>query len=91
MENNEEGKISEAIIEEKKEEVKPVEVKQVATVERAVAPISRSSLATALAILALLLGGGGLALGFIALDTAMKPITVISSDTDGNSENFTEG
>ncbi len=96
MENNEEGKISEAIIEEKKEEVKPVEVKPVevkpvATVERTVAPRSRNSLATALAILALLLSGGGLALGFIALDTAMKPITVLSSDTDGNSANFTEG
>lgn len=91
MENNEEGKISEAIIEEKKEEVKPVEVKPVATVGRTTAPRSRNSLATALAILALLLGGGGLALGFIALDTAMKPITVLSSDTDGNSANFTEG
>ena len=76
MKNNEEGKISEAIIPEK-----PVNV----------APRKGTSLATFLAVIALILGGGGLVLGFMAYDIASKPLSFPESGTDGNTAKFTEG
>ncbi len=44
-----------------------------------------------MSVLALALGAGGLALGWIALDKTSVPITFLNSGTDGNSANFVEG
>ena len=48
-------------------------------------------LALILAIIALLLGSGGLVFGWMAYEKTAKPITFLNSGTDGNSANFTEG
>ena len=42
-------------------------------------------------LLALILGGTGLALGWIAITRTNTPITFLGSGNDGNSANFTEG
>ncbi len=47
--------------------------------------------ATVISILALVLGGSGLVLGWMGLEKASTPITFLSNGTDGNSANFTEG
>ena len=47
--------------------------------------------ALAIAIFALLFGGAGLALGWIAYEKSNTPITFLGSGTDGNSANFVEG
>ncbi len=52
---------------------------------------SKNNLAIILAILALLLGGSGLALGWISFEKSSTPITFLDSGTDGNSANFTDG
>ena len=83
MENIEEGKISEV----PKDEAVVVVEKPKATRE----PRSRNTLATFLAIVAVLLGASGLTLGILAYNEAHKPLTVLSSGSDGNSANFTEG
>lgn len=93
MDTNEEGKISEAEI---KTENTPVAIE----VKETPIPViitdndnarNRSNGPTILACLALLLGIAGLALGWVALETALKPVTILSSGTDGNSANFVEG
>ena len=48
-------------------------------------------LALILAIIALILGSGGLVFGWMAYEKTAKPITFLNSGTDGNSANFTEG
>ena len=83
MENIEERKISEV----PKDEAVVVVEKPKATRE----PRSRNTLATFLAIVAVLLGASGLTLGILAYNEAHKPLTVLSSGSDGNSANFTEG
>lgn len=52
---------------------------------------SKNTLATTLAILALLFGAGGLVLGWLGYEKANTPITFLNSGTDGNSANFEEG
>lgn len=44
-----------------------------------------------LAVLAVLMGGAGLALGIISFQKVSTPLTMFSSGIDGNSANFTEG
>ena len=57
------------------------------------APVSRNNLVTVLAVLALLFGAGGLAMGWYAMEksNANHSITFLDNGTDGNSANFTEG
>ena len=50
-----------------------------------------SNAAIAISVAALLLGATGLAFGLVAFDKASAPITFLSSGSDGNSANFTEG
>lgn len=52
---------------------------------------SSGKLALVLSSFALILGGAGLALGWIAVTKTSKPITFLGGGTDGNSANFTEG
>ncbi|MBR0431241.1 trypsin-like peptidase domain-containing protein [Candidatus Saccharibacteria bacterium] len=52
---------------------------------------SKSGLAIVLALIAMVCGGGGLALGWLAYEKASTPITFLNSGTDGNSANFAEG
>ena len=52
---------------------------------------TNNPLALILAIIALLLGSGGLVFGWMAYEKTAKPITFLNSGTDGNSANFTEG
>ena len=54
-------------------------------------PKSRNGLAIILAILALLFGAGGLAMGWYAMEKSRTPITFLNNGSDGNSANFTEG
>ncbi len=51
----------------------------------------RNNTATILAVIALLMGGCGLGLGWVAYEKASAPITFLGSGTDGNSANFVEG
>ena len=44
-----------------------------------------------ISILALLMGGGGLTLGWLAYEHIATPLTFLGGGTDGNSANFTEG
>lgn len=48
-------------------------------------------LAVTLAVIALFLGGGGLAFGMMAYQKSSTPITFLNSGSDGNSANFVEG
>ena len=83
MDNIEEGKISEvpkqdtAVVVEQPKETRE--------------PRARNTFATFLATIAVLLGAGGLTFGVLAYNEAHKPLTVLSSGTDGNAANFTEG
>ncbi len=54
-------------------------------------PKTSSNAAIAISVAALLLGATGLAFGLVAFDKASTPITFLSSGSDGNSANFTEG
>ena len=47
--------------------------------------------AIAMASIALVLGAGGLALGWMGYNKTATPLTFLGSGTDGNSANFTEG
>jgi len=47
--------------------------------------------ALTLSIVALLLGGAGLTLGWVAFEKTSTPLTFLNSGDDGNSANFTEG
>ncbi|MBR2841360.1 trypsin-like peptidase domain-containing protein [Candidatus Saccharibacteria bacterium] len=50
-----------------------------------------SKIAIVLSSIALILGAGGLALGWVALEKSNTPITFLGGGQDGNSANFTEG
>lgn len=53
--------------------------------------IVHNSLAITLSAIAIVLGGSGLALGWMGYQKSNTPITFLNSGTDGNSANFTEG
>ncbi len=78
MDNQEKGKIVEA----KKIDEEPKAGRSSAGTSKAVIVISS---------LALVLGAGGLALGWIGFQKASTPITFLNSGSDGNSANFTDG
>ena len=50
-----------------------------------------SKTAIVLSSIALILGAGGLALGWVALEKSNTPITFLGGGQDGNSANFTDG
>lgn len=47
--------------------------------------------AVTMSVIALVLGAGGLALGWMGFEKSSTPITFLNSGTDGNSANFVEG
>lgn len=51
----------------------------------------KNNVAVILAVIALVLGGVGLALGWLAYEKTSTPLTFLNSGADGNSANFTEG
>ena len=75
MENIEEGKISEVPKDTAVVVEQPKETRE---------PRARNTFATFLATIAVLLGAGGLTFGVLAYNEAHKPLTVLSSGTDGN-------
>ncbi len=52
---------------------------------------STNGLLVVISILALILGGAGLTLGWLGFEKASTPITFLNNGNDGNSANFTEG
>ena len=52
---------------------------------------NKNTAALAISIIALVLGCGGLALGWMGYQKSSTPLTFLNSGTDGNSANFTEG
>ena len=52
---------------------------------------NKNTLVIVLSVLALLFSCGGLILGWLGYEKSSIPITFLSSGTDGNSANFTEG
>ena len=90
METNEMGKVSEAEVKVEESPVKKEESNPVIITNNE-GNRNRTNGPAILACIALLLGGAGLALGWVALETALKPVTILSSGTDGNSANFVEG
>ncbi len=65
---------------EKEEKNEPIEQKN-----------NSNKIAISLAIVAIVLGSAGLALGWIGYTKSSTPITFLGSGIDGNSANFTEG
>lgn len=67
--------------------------KVVAKSEPAAKPVAdgRITAAIAISLTALVLGGGGLAMGYLGYRQASTPITFLNSENDGNSANFTDG
>ena len=91
MEN--EGKLSEANEKPATEEsVKKnlIEKKDEKPINSSEAPKFNKA-AFALSIIALVLGAGGLALGWMAFEKSSTPITFLNNGSDGNSANFSEG
>lgn len=91
MEN--EGKLSEANEKPAAEEsVKKnlIEKKDEKPINSSEAPKFNKA-AFALSIIALVLGAGGLALGWMAFEKSSTPITFLNNGSDGNSANFSEG
>lgn len=86
MEENKEGEIVEA-----KESEAVEDVKIEATKKEPIEKKSGSKAAIALSVVALLLGGAGLGLGFMAYQKSGSSTTFLSSGADGNSANFVEG
>lgn len=86
MEENKEGEIVEAKESEAVEDVKIEATKKEPTEKK-----SGSKAAIALSVVALLLGGAGLGLGFMAYQKSGSSTTFLSSGADGNSANFVEG
>lgn len=52
---------------------------------------NKFGLVLGLSIAAVILGAGGLSLGWLAYEKSSTPITFLGSGTDGNAANFTEG
>ena len=73
----------------KEEEKKEEATKKTATTETKMA--SHNGLAITLSAIAVVLGGSGLALGWMGFEKSNTPITFLNSGSDGNSANFTEG
>lgn len=73
--------------EDKKEEI----VEKAATTENKTKTVNHNGLAIALSAIAVVLGGSGLALGWMGFEKSNTPITFLNSGSDGNSANFTEG
>ena len=95
-----EAEVVEEVVEEKKSanepsEAKvdePVEIKNTAEEDfRAESKSRGAGAAIALSVVAVLLGGAGLALGWMGFEKSSTPITFLGGGTDGNSANFTEG
>lgn len=84
---------TEVIIEEPKETFEEKPASETAVVIDPVADTVPKANRTAivLASIALILGAGGLALGWMGYNKTSTPLTFLNSDTDGNSANFTEG
>ena len=81
MEKEKKGKIVEA--EEK--------TKQPESPKTELEPRNHNGLAIGLSIAAVILGSGGLALGWMGYEKSSTPITFLDSGIDGNSANFVEG
>lgn len=96
MKEIKEGEIVEAEKKEgdKVEIIKPENDKGSAKTE-AQSDASKSSgavkAAVTMSVIALVLGAGGLALGWMGFEKSSTPITFLNSGTDGNSANFVEG
>ncbi len=91
MEENEKGKISEAEIKEM-ENKEPEERQEFDTAsENKEKKTGGNGVAIVISSVAVVLGGAGLALGWMGYEKASTPITFLSSGADGNSANFTEG
>ncbi|MBO4813313.1 trypsin-like peptidase domain-containing protein [Candidatus Saccharibacteria bacterium] len=88
MDNQEKGKIVEA---KKIDEELPQTEKSHKDSDNSRSTGGNSKVAIAISSLALVLGVGGLALGWIGFQKASTPITFLNSGTDGNSANFTDG
>ncbi|MBR3256405.1 trypsin-like peptidase domain-containing protein [Candidatus Saccharibacteria bacterium] len=73
-----------------KEEEKKEEIVEKAT-NNENKTVSRNGLAITLSAIAVVLGGSGLALGWMGFEKSNTPITFLNSGSDGNSANFTEG
>lgn len=73
----------------KEEEKKEEATKKTTTAETKTA--SHNGLAITLSAIAVVLGGSGLALGWMGFEKSNTPITFLNSGSDGNSANFTEG
>ena len=84
---------TEVIIEEPKETFEEKSASETAVVIDPVANTvpKANRTAIALASIALILGAGGLALGWMSYNKTSTPLTFLNSGTDGNSANFTEG
>ena len=94
MKEQKEGEIVEAEVkEEVKEEIKDETKEDVKEAPKSCCCSKKTSnkAAIIISILALLLGGTGFALGFMAVQKTGTPITFLGSGSDGNSANFTEG
>ena len=83
-ENKEQG-----IKEEKTADIEKKE-QEIEEVKSADAPGTNKA-ALVLSIIALMLGGGGMALGWLGFEKSSTPITFLNGGADGNSANFTEG
>ncbi|MBR2709209.1 trypsin-like peptidase domain-containing protein [Candidatus Saccharibacteria bacterium] len=88
MEEQEKGKIVEA---KKIDEELPQTEKSHKDSDNSRPAGGSSKVAIAISSLALVLGAGGLALGWIGFQKASTPITFLNSGADGNSANFTDG
>ena len=74
--------------------IEPTGAKKVSADSAAVAVIKKSNsgaVAVGLSVVAILLGAGGLALGWMGFEKSSTPLTFLSSGSDGNSANFVEG
>ena len=78
------GKVVEA------EEVTKEEPKDAEKVESCKS-CGKNAVAVAVSCVALVLGAGGLALGWMGYEKSSTPLTFLGSGTDGNSANFVEG
>lgn len=75
-----------------KEEEKKHEVEESVSVKKDTNTSSNhNGLAIALSSIAIVLGGGGLALGWMGYEKSSTPITFLNNGSDGNSANFVEG
>ena len=76
---------------EEKEKGKISEVEKASKAETTEKKTRGSGAAIVVSLVALVVGGAGLALGWMGYEKSSTPITFLSSGTDGNSANFTEG